>query len=196
MYTQFWNISIVNIQFFTKIERLQFQSETNLRWFLHFLDLYRKGFTQMQLLPFHNFLSFPNYQSTLRLNKVVSRGHYTSLEDVIRNLYNLNFQDQHIRQVHSAFHESVCLMHTLQTVRAVIIQIEPAVCGFDKIHVLDNTSVPLSERVLYIRMHDYVGGKLRERCFCFQPAVLFSLLVVFVIIGIIISLRSMVEMII
>jgi hypothetical protein len=150
-----------------------------------------KGFTQMNFV-FHNFLSFPNYQSTVRLNKVVSRGSYTSLEDIIRSLYHLNFQDKHIHEVYSAFHESVCLVHTLKTVRAVIIQTEPICCGFDKIHVLDNKAVPLSERVLYIRMHDYADGKLRRcRCNCFQTAVLYVLLGLFAITGLIISLRCM-----
>ena len=140
-------------------------------------------------LSFHNFLSYPNYQPTLRSNKVVFRGLYTTLEDIIRNLQRLNFQDQHIRQVYSAFYE-YGLVHTLKTVRAVIIQTEPVCCGFDKIYVLDNTAVPLSERVLYIRMHDYAGGKLR-RCNDIKKTMLFILLGLFAIIGLVISLRAL-----
>jgi hypothetical protein len=120
----------------------------------------------------------------------VFRGRYTTLEDIIQNLYRLNFQDQHIREVYSAFHESRYLVHTLQTVRAVIIQKEPVCCGFDKIHVLDNTAVPLSERVLYIRMHDYAGGKLR-RCHDIQKVSLYVLLGLIAFTGLIISLRAL-----
>lgn len=143
-------------------------------------------------LSFHKFLSYPNYNPTLRSNKIVFRGRYTTLEDIIRNLYRLNFQEQHIREVYSAFHESGYLIHTLQTVRAIIIQTEPVCCGFDKIHVLDNTGVPLSERVLYIRMHDYAGGKLR-RCHEIQKASLYWLLGLFAITGIVISMRALFE---
>jgi hypothetical protein len=145
-------------------------------------------------LSFQNFLSYPNYQPTLRSNKVVFRGRYTTLEDIIQNLYRLNFQDQHIREVYSAFHESGYLVNTLQTVRAVIIQTESVCCGFDKVHVLDNTAVPLSERVLYIRMHEYAGGKLR-RCYDIQKASFYILVGLFAITGLAISLRALLGMI-
>ena len=146
-------------------------------------------------ISFHNFLSYPNYNPTLRSNKVVFHGRYTTLEDIIRNLYRLNFQDHHIREVYSAFHESRYLFHALQTVRAVIIQTEPICCGFDKIHVLDSTAVPLSERVLYIRMHDYAGGNLKRRCRDIQKISLYVLLGLFAITGMVIGLRGSYEMV-
>lgn len=141
----------------------------------------------------HDFISYPNYQPTLRSNKIVFRGRYKTLDDIIRNLYRLNFKDKHIRDVYSTFHETEHLVHALHTVRAVIIQTESVCCGFDNIHVLDNTSVPLSERVIYIHMHDYVGGRLR--CPNIQN-VIYILLGLFAITGLIISLHALIEMII
>lgn len=149
----------------------------------------------MASFSFPTFLSFPNYTPTLRSSKIIRRGNYVRLEDVIRSLYELNFHDHHIREVYAAFHESGYLMHTLQSVRAVVIQIEPICCTMDKIHVLDNSAVARSERVMYIRMHDFVGGE-RRRCNDIQNAALLTLLGLFAILGIILSLRSMFEMII
>jgi hypothetical protein len=147
-------------------------------------------------LDFHNFVSFPNYQKIMRSNKIAFRGPYISLEDIIQNLYYLNFQDKHIREVYSAFHGSVLLINVLQTIRAVIIQTEPVCSGVDKILVLDNkSSVPLSERVLYIRMYDFADGKLRK-CNDFQNALLNVLFGLFAIAGLLMSVRSMFEMII
>jgi hypothetical protein len=122
------------------------------------------------------------------------RGFYSTVEDVIRTLYNLNFLDRHIHEVYSAFHERVYLMHTLKTVRAVIIQIEPVCCSIDKIYVLENTAVPLSERVMYIRMHEFSGGA-RRRCNDIQNTAFCAILGLFAIIGLVIALKALLDMI-
>jgi hypothetical protein len=146
-------------------------------------------------VEFHHFLSFPNYNPTLRTNKIIRRGFYSTLEDVIRTLYNLNFLDRHIRDVYSTFHEHAYLTHSLKTVRAVIIQIEPVCCSIDKIYVLENTAVPISERVMYIRMHEFAGGA-RRRCSDIQNAALCAMLGLFAIIGLVIALKASLDIII
>jgi hypothetical protein len=96
--------------------------------------------------------------------------------------------------MYSGFHESNYLIETLQNVRACIIQIEPAYCNVDKTCVLENKMIPISERVMYIRMYDYTGGK-RTKCNQIYFAFFMFILGLFAITGIALSLYSMFDMI-
>lgn len=110
-----------------------------------------------------SFISFPNYRLVVRSNQVVNYGNYSSIEDIINHLYKLNFHSHHIREVYNTFRNSISLQQTLRSVRACIIQCEHVCCTIDKIHVLENrnTSV-ITERVMYIKMYEYTGGKRRK----------------------------------
>ena len=146
------------------------------------------------MTSFHNFVSFPNYKPTLRINKVISQQNYTRVEDIIRILYDLHYNDKHIREVYAAFHESGHFIDTLMNVRACVIQLEPICCGFDKICILENTTMTVrSERVMYIRMYEFTGGTKR-RCNYIQNSMFCVLLGLFAIIGLAISIRGTVGM--
>jgi hypothetical protein len=145
---------------------------------------------------FQNFISFPNYTPTLRTNKVIVRNNYARVEDVIRTLYELHYNDKHIREVYAAFHESGYLIDTLMNVRACVIQLEPICCSCDKIHVLENTTLTVrSERVMYIRMYEFTGGTQR-RCKDIQNAMFCVFLGLFAIVGLVVSLREIGELVI
>jgi hypothetical protein len=148
------------------------------------------------MTSFQDFVSFPNYKPTLRINKVIFQYNYTRVEDVIRTLYALHYNDKHIRKVYSAFHESGHLIDTLMNVRACVIQLEPICCGFDKICILENTTMTVrSERVMYIRMYEFTGGTKR-RCNDIQNAMFCVLLGLFAIVGLVLSIRETIDMVI
>ncbi len=136
-----------------------------------------------------SFMSFPNYRPLVRSNQVVKSGIYFSIEDIISQLYKLNFHSHHIREVYTTFQESVALRDTLRTVRACVIQIEPVCCSIDKIHVIENKNASvLTERVIFIKMYDYTGGK-RKRCT--STLMVYLCLILFSITGICICLNSL-----
>lgn len=143
---------------------------------------------------FQYFISFPNYTPTLRTSNIITRSHYKRVEDVIRTLYELHYNDKHIREVYTAFHESGYLIDTLMNVRACVLQLEPICCGSDKICLLENASLTVrSERVMYIRMYEFTGGTQR-RCRDIQNAMFCVFLGLFAIVGLVVSLREVGEL--
>jgi hypothetical protein len=140
-----------------------------------------------------SFISFPNYRPLVRSNQVVKYGNYFSVEDIINHLYILHFHSHHIREVYTIFQESSILRDTLRTVRACIIQIQPVCCTIDKIHVLENKNPSvISERVIYIKMYDFTGGKRRR---CTFTLLLYLFVIIFTILCIVICLYSIRKMI-
>lgn len=138
---------------------------------------------------FLHFVSFPNYKPTLHTHNISIRNYYTCLEDVIRILYELRYDDKHIREVYAAFHESGYLNDTLLNVRACIIQLKP-----NKICLLENTTATVrSERVMFIRMYEFTGGA-QQRCNTIQNAIVYIVLGLFAIVGLNISLSKLFEM--
>ncbi len=140
-----------------------------------------------------SFISFPNYRPLVRSNRVVKSGTYFSIEDIINQLYKSNFHSHHIREVYATFQESVSLRDTLRTVRACIIQVEPVCCTIDKIHVIENTNISvISERVIFIKMYDFAGGKRRQ---CPSVAMVYLFLTLITVSCICICLSSIRNMI-
>ncbi len=140
------------------------------------------------------FISFPNYNTTVRASCVTLSGKYTTLYDVINHLYSLGFLNHHIRGVYTTIRESPYLLNSLQSIRGVVIQMEPECCGRYSAHVLENSGrMWLSERVMYIRMHDYSNG-CRVAPSVYQNALLWVVMGAFAILGIAISLVRMAEL--
>lgn len=138
------------------------------------------------------YISFPNYRHIVRSNKVMKSGTYSSIEDVVRVLYELHFHARDIRNMYDTFHESSYLRHTLQTVRACILQIESACCT-DKIYILENLNTPIvTERVIYIKMYDFGSGKRRR---CTLATAIYTFLTLFSMTGIAICLYTIQTMI-
>lgn len=136
-----------------------------------------------------SFVSFPNARSFLVDKQVVYTKHYASLEHIIHILYRANFTNSHIRNVYTAFHESEYLLNCLHNVCVCIIQV-----GVNEVYVLTNRHYPLTERAMYIRMHDFTNGK-RVQCNQVKSAICMTSLGLFAILGIVISLVRAIELI-
>ncbi len=136
-------------------------------------------------------ISFPNFRTVVRANRVVFTGAYSTLEDIISHLYKQKFLNHHILLVYNTIRESHQLLYSLQSVRSVIVQMEPECCSRHSVHVLENTGMmPRSERVMYIRMNDYSGGRRVDMAACGPHTLIWLLLGLFAVLGIAISISS------